>query len=389
MNFRKPLLLAGKGEGGLRTIHQYQSLTDHNVVVNLFGHDFKEMIANLLTETSEARRAKQSEFALNLSKSQSKKNNAGFGKVWELVSSLFIDDCSGAADTERAEAEKTLQHLEFVVEKFSNLFQVIIVTGKGGDCVDGITSTRNVVVNGNTLSPNQRLDILLRKAKVETKYDGNPDRLPIRSDEVPFLVRLLLHISKLISLYFQPHIDRWYYKDSSFVFEMFRQMCSPPCIYRRGDSDWDANSSDADSGDGPYSLDSSFCSGLRRQESNKARLPPRITLRNLASYRILSYIAIFYLFAIFIWNKSAFGATLYLTVIYLVYLAIKGFLHPIKPKAVDLTEKTTTLHFDSFWKVSIDCRPNTEHWNYSRRAHVSIKSFMRAFFAPSSSRTWR
>ena len=67
-------------------------------------------------------------------------------------------------------------------------------------------------------------DILLKKVKVHTNYDGNPDRVPIRSDEFAFLVRILLHLSSMIDRRWRPKVETWYKMRPGFVYAVFRQV---------------------------------------------------------------------------------------------------------------------------------------------------------------------
>jgi hypothetical protein len=64
------------------------------------------------------------------------------------------------------------------------------------------------------------------------------------------------------------------------------------------------------------------------------RIPPRIVLRPLASYRVIFYLLLFLLTSTFVFGKSTFVAVLYLALGYTIYVCANAFvLHPIHPDA--------------------------------------------------------
>ena len=112
--------------------------------------------------------------------------------------------------TDNAEIEKALNHLDFVVDKMGPLFGVgdvvaatvrkVAATAKSTDEADSPLPRQSLDDSGEALSPSQRRDILMKRVRVESRwYDGNPDTMPVRSDESPFLVKLSLFVSNIIN----------------------------------------------------------------------------------------------------------------------------------------------------------------------------------------------
>jgi len=183
----------------------------------------------------------------------------------------------------------------------------------------------------------------MRKVKVETKwYDGNPDTLPVRSDESPFLVRITLFISQLINNRYQDEIEDIYFRRSGLLSEMFRQICTPPVVCRKGvvpevspvtsfsdESDFEVTNVQA-----------------ATKRPRKVRLPPRIVLRPLASFRFLFYLALVYLGAVVLFGQSFTSASFYIGLFFTLVVTFKAFLAPADPKEIDLTLHATNLKLE-------------------------------------------
>ena len=106
-------------------------------------------------------------------------------------------------------------------------------------------------------------------------------------------------------------------------------------------------------------MDSSYCGSLRRYDvTRKRRLPPRIVLRPLASYKFIFYLLVSYIFLQFLWQKSFISSTLLLVVLYLLSLVAKALVNCISgdnenqgtkdifTNPIDLTLDATTLSQD-------------------------------------------
>ncbi|XP_060529009.1 sphingomyelin phosphodiesterase 4 isoform X2 [Cylas formicarius] len=97
------------------------------------------------------------------------------------------------------------------------------------------------------------------------KYEGDPDLLPIRSDECAFLVRTLYQVSLKINENFGTYFNQLY-RRPTYCGRFSRQILCPPVTV--------------------YKYDKSM-PGSPRVDSN---LPPRISLRPCASLKFLTYL---------------------------------------------------------------------------------------------------
>ena len=80
------------------------------------------------------------------------------------------------------------------------------------------------------LSPTQRKGILYKKFKSNCKYQGNPDLLPIRSDEFTYLVRILHMVSVWINTKFSNSLQEAYHR-KDFVGSVMRELLTGPSTY--------------------------------------------------------------------------------------------------------------------------------------------------------------
>lgn len=326
-----------------------QGLSSHPV--DLLGLEFKELVSSLLLAMVNAKQAviRTRRIAESLNKSHAEKEKSiGFpSRLIAFIADVFglrnvsrpsSPGSSGMDPAEKIESDKTLQYLDFCMEKFSSLFELenIMenlkqqnlsskvdpnVTDSLRDCS---SQDDHEQASPNCLSPIQRRDILLKKVKVYTKYDGNPDRVPIRSDEFRFLVRILLCASGEIDKRWRSKIEDWYNRRPGFAYVIFRQICTPPCIYRSsGNEILEENS--IVNGTLTHPMNSSYCGSLRRYNaSSKRRLPARIVLRPLASYKFIFYISVSYIFLVLIWQKSVISSTFYICFFYTLWLIAKA-----------------------------------------------------------------
>ena len=105
----------------------------------------------------------------------------------------------------------------------------------------------------------------------------------------------------------------------------------------------------------PDDLSNSFCGSMKRFDpTNKRRLPARIVLRPLASYKILFYIFIAYV-VLSLWQRSFVSSTVVLSLLYLMWLIAKAaveYLCEVKndehnDRLVDMTLESTILSPDN------------------------------------------
>ena len=350
--------------------------------VHLLGPEFKELISTILLALYEAKRSEMRtrKIAETLNKSHHEKERsiAFPSRLVALVADLFglrnnsrpsTPGPSGMDPTEKAESDKTLQYLDFCMEKLSLMFDLknalenmLQNPGLNSGC-DDIDSPKDSDDNNtheymafSGLSPAQRRDILLKKVKVHNKYDGHPDKLPIRSDEFRFMVRILLYISNQINKKWRSNIERWYNRRPGFAYAVFRQLCTAPCIYRSSgyeildESELQTTETLADN------MNKSYCGSLQRYDaSRKRQLPARIVLRPLAGYKLIFYLALSYIIFIFFCQKSFISSTVIMLFLYTIWIVAKAMVDCISgedekrctennsAKPIDLTLDATTL----------------------------------------------
>ena len=105
----------------------------------------------------------------------------------------------------------------------------------------------------------------------------------------------------------------------------------------------------------PDDLSNSFCGSMKRFDpTNKRRLPARIVLRPLASYKVLFYIFIAYAI-LSLWQRSFISSTIVLSFLYLLWLVAKAAVEYVcedksdenNDKLVDMTLESTILSPDN------------------------------------------
>lgn len=297
--------------------HHYQSATEKKME-NIFSPQFKDFIQELLCTALKTLSDVTCEPLKNheLSKPDYLTSFIHFINGGSLDGSLHGTQ---GADAEKAEREKLVHHLTLVTEKMSAMFELNHVL-KDFKSLPPPPSTKNRLDQAGDqtdysstfgLSPVQRRNILYKKTKMDNKYLGNPDLIPIRSDEVAFLVRLLHLISIWINGKFTENIEETYHRDD-FMGMFFREIAAPPTTYYAK----------------VEAVDSSLNMSFHGMPKSPVKLPPRIILRPLGSHFAVAYLTIFFVVMTFIFGKSFIGSFLTLGFLVFGYLAVKAFVHP-------------------------------------------------------------
>ncbi|XP_067005119.2 sphingomyelin phosphodiesterase 4 [Anabrus simplex] len=139
-------------------------------------------------------------------------------------------------------------------------------------------------------------------------YQGNPDLMPIMSNECAFLVRMLHKIATKINNKFSLEISQLFHRPG-FVGGVARQIISPPRRVRYYDRNVSAQGH-------PQLLEAS--------------LPPRLSLRWMASYSFLSCVIILIVLShFFLGNWSSLLISVY--ALWLIYIAFRALLEPFLP----------------------------------------------------------
>ena len=240
---------------------------------SMFDADFSMVAHNLVMKTLEAKRTlmeqRRSLTCKRPTKSMSREKN-WFTTilVWLLELSKNQQDAENAVELE--EVDKTVMHIDFCTERLSTFFGLSINVeevmssfstspGFGRDSPVG----KRLHDESEPLTPQMRWDIINRTTKYSPKFQSlrNPDEMPLRTDECHFLARTLHKISVAINARFPAIAKR--YEEPGIVGAVLRQLCYPPITYTMLTKH-----------------------SLVRSEH---RLPARVVLRDLASYRSLVY----------------------------------------------------------------------------------------------------
>ena len=290
---------------------------------HIFSAEFKSFVSELLVTSlnileSEKHRMKEKTGAAMLAQKKEEQPTgivSLFNAVVDFVNGGPSSESTDAA--EKTEQEKVIQHLTFVTEKLALLFDLgqvlsdfrLLPSENSKNNMENIESVDQTDASSYGLSPAQRRGILTRKIKVRSKYLGHPDLVPIRSDEVTFLVRFLHQLSEWINGRFGASIEETYHR-SDLIGSVFREIAFPPTTYLAKVDQ----------------LDNSFRGGMMSRQPVK--LPARLNLRTLGSYIAVAY-AIFYMFFMtFIMGYSYVASLLLLVFLSLLFFTGKSFVSP-------------------------------------------------------------
>ncbi len=324
---------------------------DANSCENIFSAEFKDFTTCLLmTALKCVDREKKKQKVADSSKAGPKSGSSfNFSAFFSSVANFINGGSDAAGDAEKLEREKVVQHLTFVTEKLSAMFELDQVLRefktfppsnddqrrRDSFTQESIDQTDFMSSPNFGLSPEQRRGLLNRKLKTDGKYQGNPDLVPIRSDEIPFLVRMLHCISVWINARFASLVEDTYHRHD-VVGSIFREIAASPTVYlarvETMDCSFNATSK---------ILNSSF-HGIPKQP---VKLPARIVLRSLGSYIAVSYLSMYFVFFNLLLGKSLFFSIILLLLCGLLFIWIKSMVHP-KPESN--TEFSTSKLNQSF-----------------------------------------
>lgn len=214
-----------------------------------------------------------------------------YAGIWGFFKSIF--DTSNINDEfTLAERMKVSSYLEFSLQNLVEMFEIGDLKEKEADSSSSIHSF-NASDDLSFLTPSK-----VKERRNRIKYEGDPDLLPIMSTENAFLVRLLYHLALSINIQFGHVFQRLYY-EPSFKGRLVRQLlCQPITVFNYDKSK----------------------EGSPRVPK---RLPPRISFRQIASYKFILY----FFLGVVLSKLLGFGTSLYsifLLVIFLLYKCIKS-----------------------------------------------------------------
>ncbi|CAH0390283.1 unnamed protein product [Bemisia tabaci] len=199
------------------------------------------------------------------------------------------------------------------------------------DCVDSSVPFSSDLINSSFLSASFRyqdddsLNSSRKQKRLKLKYQGDPDLQPIRSWECAVFVRILFHLSFCINTLFKDTLKELYWRED-LVGGIARQiLCGPQVIYY-----YNKHS------------ESGYCPRVSRL------LPPRLSLRSLASYGYLALLPFFYLFMC-IFDMSFVAVSLWLSLAILSVMVIRAKLghFPVPSQPLDESGCSNASHCES------------------------------------------
>ncbi len=274
---------------------------------NIFGEDFRFLMGQLVTKAIEAKHAALEKKANLMAESAEQRPSSRMAQeelnwLLNLVWSLFTSEPVPCSESE--ECDKTIQNLEFSVDRLTELFRldldVVDITSKLA-AASASASRRGCAQLFDDvktpMTPQRRWELLNRTVRYSpglSSYWGNPDETPLRSDEFHSLARLLHKVSRFLSE--QLRVDE-VYMEPGLAGIVARQVCRPPATYRV------KNEADP-------------CCSYRHE-----KLPARLVLRPLASHATIVYLVTFMFFGWILGQRFFFKALLMLFTMWAVRLA--------------------------------------------------------------------
>nr|CAI5857292.1 unnamed protein product [Callosobruchus analis] len=238
------------------------------------------------------RSIRQAEELVRMKIQEEEKMYSGF---WGHIKYFLQGSVSNDEFTLR-DRQKVPMYLQVALQNLMDMFNL---TGEIGEAEP---ESPSLTLNNNSFDMSNDFKFLtperVRERIKQIKYDGDPDLHPIRSTENPFLVRLLYQISSKIN---DAHGQTFYrlYHQPTFTGRLTRQLLCPPMTV--------------------YKYDKSI-PGSPRVSTN---LPPRISLRFLASYRFLTYLCIGAFFA-WLFGYKVEVYFMFLIVVFLLYKSVRA-----------------------------------------------------------------
>ncbi|KAL3268108.1 hypothetical protein HHI36_007235 [Cryptolaemus montrouzieri] len=214
-----------------------------------------------------------------------------YSGLWGFMRSLFDANCIND-DISLADRMKVPSYLEFSTQNLIDMFEIDEISEREPDSFCS-SNKFNVYDDLKFLTPSKVKERIKR-----IKYEGDPDLQPIMTTENTFLVRVLYQLAVIINEYFGPTFNSLY-GNPSFQGRLTRQLlCEPITV---------------------FNYDKSKEGSPRISK----RLPPRVSFRQLASYKFLVYFIIGGLISIF-FGFGTLSYTLFLLLIFIAYKCVKA-----------------------------------------------------------------
>ncbi|XP_018579891.1 sphingomyelin phosphodiesterase 4 [Anoplophora glabripennis] len=226
---------------------------------------------------------------VRLKQEEEEKMYSGF---WGQIKYFFHTPSSNDEFTLR-DRQKVPMYLQVALENLTDMFNITteVTEREPEPIVSPNTSNFDMSNDFKFLTPER-----VRSRIKNIKYEGDPDLHPIQTMENAFLVRTLYQIALKINECYGPNFYQLYHSPT-FTGRLARQILCPPMTIYRYDK---------------------TIPGSPRVSSN---LPPRVSLRFMASYRFLTYLCI----GAFIFWLLGYNLEFYLFFIITVFIVYKSF----------------------------------------------------------------
>ncbi|KAK2143122.1 hypothetical protein LSH36_875g01016 [Paralvinella palmiformis] len=156
---------------------------------------------------------------------------------------------------------------------------------------------------GPKIGPLARYQLINGLRKFDIVYQGDPDLQPIRSHEIPWLVRVLYHVTSYVNTTYDQQLMSLYDRPG-FIGRLGRVFLSPPSMI-----------------ESPERLGALSPEARRRIRQYEG---PRVSLRHLASYPMIISLFVFYLLLRFLFGFGPLGCLAFVVLAVLLFASVKA-----------------------------------------------------------------
>lgn len=216
---------------------------------------------------------------------------------------------SSTEDYSVDERQKTVTYLEHSITLLAEAFEITppvlsnetrgALDHSGASSLNSSSPSQLGCVEPSVLNPRE-----WQKRTKLIRYESNPDLEPIKSTEVTFLVRFFHQVSSRINEMYGNNLNELYHRNDVWG-GIARQLLAPPCVYHFFDKSNPGN----------------FAPRVA------VNLPPRVSLRPLASHQTLTYLFLLGLFA-FIYDYPIIPFYIFILFLYMILIFSRALISP-------------------------------------------------------------
>ncbi|KAK6638018.1 hypothetical protein RUM44_008442 [Polyplax serrata] len=278
---------------------EIQELESPNFVYKtLFGKEFQDQVYEFVLSIQQSLSLVRYLLNSNLAQKRARKAN-----ILHRIQDFFSANTSTGDDYTVDERQKTVTYLEHSIGFLGQVFDLTInqlpcesradLSGSSANstCSQQLGSVEPTVINPKDWQKRTKL----------IRYEANPDLEPIRSTEVTFLLRFLHHLCTRINESYKDELKLFWEKEDYWGC-VARQLLTPPCKY--------------------YYFDKSVPGNFAPRVADQ--LPPRVSLRVLASHQTLSYIFLSGVLA-FLYGYPVIPFYFFIFVLFVAFILAKAF----------------------------------------------------------------